>query len=116
MKLKGKELQVWENYVKKMYDLPIGSEKALFYMFRQPRCTAKVAIQVTIISFYLQKLFDQNAEKLKNKKIVFYYGDSDWMDDKGTLDLCRKYKNMTRKVIPKSNHQPHFENDREFVS
>jgi cardiolipin-specific phospholipase len=63
-----------------MLSLPNGSEKALFILLNYPKVFAKER-------YSIEYLLTENYKKIKDTQIFIYFGESDWMDQKGANNL-----------------------------
>lgn len=63
-----------------MIVLPIGSERALYLLLNFPKVIAKGWDSIEYI-------FTYNREKISKIPIHFYYGEKDWMDKTGAINL-----------------------------
>lgn len=80
-----------------MIILPIGSERALYLLLNFPKVIAKGWDSIEYI-------LTNNDVKIKNIPINFYYGEKDWMDKTGAINLVSKYSNIKLQIIKDAGH------------
>ncbi|CAD8191367.1 unnamed protein product [Paramecium octaurelia] len=106
MRLSGNEYTLWKSYIDEMLELPEGSEKSICLFFHFP-IFAKGHNSI-------ESILSMNRNQIKNIPISFYFGDSDWMDHRGAINL-NSYQNVNLRVIPDAGHQLNFENPQGVV-
>ncbi|CAD8187809.1 unnamed protein product [Paramecium pentaurelia] len=106
MHLKGNEYDLWKSYIDEMLELPEGSEKSLCLFFHFP-IYAKDHNSI-------ESILSENMNQIKNIPISFYFGDQDWMDHQGAINL-NFYQNINLRIINDAGHQLNFENPQGVV-
>lgn len=77
MRLRGDEYTLWKDYVDGMLELPEGSEKSICLLFHFP----VLAKGNSAIECVLENV---------NIPVMFYFGESDWMNTRGAENLVEK--------------------------
>ncbi|KAM3141147.1 hypothetical protein pb186bvf_006752 [Paramecium bursaria] len=106
--LKGQELHLYQKYLFNYLELPVGSEKSIFMMF----FLSKVRLST---DYSIEQIIRQSKE-LQSIPIMFYYGDTDWMDQIGPQRLAQEFGNIKLRIIKNTDHQLVFFNPDDTVS
>jgi abhydrolase domain-containing protein 5 len=85
------------------FEYPQDVDKAIYYIFKNP------------IPNVHSPLEDRLFEEVKDFKVDIYFGESDWMDQAGSVRLCQKdSKRFKMFTISQSGHNFNLENPEEL--
>ncbi|KRX03312.1 hypothetical protein PPERSA_05670 [Pseudocohnilembus persalinus] len=104
LKLSGNIKDAYKKYLDKMYSLKISTQQCLHKLFMFPKLAPFISLESEL------------PQKYKNKAVHFYFGDNDWMNQKGAQHIINEKKiKGTFSTISKAGHNIQFDNGKDLV-